>query len=244
VRRWLLAACLGSAIAAIAYSRRTLTLDGAVAAAGVGAIVFAKGGARGAAALLAFFVSSSALSRLGQRRKQQSTLAQAKGAQRDAWQVLANGGFAALSIAAGKPRAFVGALATAGADTWATELGMLARTRPRLLTTMRPVAPGTSGGVTLEGSLASAGGALVVGLVSGQVRRALIAGIAGSLLDSLLGATLQAAYWCDACQVPAEEPLHVVCTSRTRRIKGSTAVNNDTVNAAATLAGALIGAIS
>src|SRR5215468_2289021 len=133
---WLLAAVLGSSVAALAYSRRTLTLDGAIAAVGVGTVVCARGGLRGSAGLLAFFVSSSALSRVGRARKQSAALAQAKGSRRDAWQVLANGGFAAVSVALGRHTAFVGALAAAGADTWATELGMLAAGQPRLITTL------------------------------------------------------------------------------------------------------------
>jgi uncharacterized protein (TIGR00297 family) len=243
MRRWLLAVALGSAVAGFAYWRNALKLDGAVAATGIGAVVFARGGVRCAAALLAFFVSSSVLSRIGRSRKQGSELAQAKGARRDAWQVLANGGFATLSIAAGQRHAFVGALAAASADTWATELGLLARGQPRLITTLAPVPAGMSGGVTLEGLAASAAGALVVGLAAGRVRTALIAGVGGSLLDSVLGATAQAAYWCDACQQPSEAPVHR-CSARTRRVKGIEQVNNDVVNAAATFAGAVIGALN
>ena len=241
--RWLLAAVLGSAVAALAYSRRTLTVDGAVAAASVGTVVFARGGLRGSAALLAFFVSSSALSRVGRARKQSAALAQAKGARRDAWQVLANGGFATASIALGQPKAFVGALAAAGADTWATELGMLAAGQPRLITSLQPVPTGTSGGVTLAGLTASVGGALTVGLAAGDPQTALVAGLAGSLLDSLLGATIQAAYVCRDCGATVEEPTHAACGSPARHTKGFSWASNDTINAAATLAGATIGAL-
>ena len=169
-------------------------------------------------------------------------LAQAKGAQRDAWQVLANGGVATASIALGRRGAFVGALAAAGADTWATELGMLASSQPRLITTLRTV-PATSGGVTLAGLAASAGGALTVGLAAGDPRTALVAGVAGSILDSILGATIQAAYVCERCGAPTEEPRHAACDSPARRVKGVAWANNDAINAAATLAGASIGAV-
>ena len=240
MRRWLLGAALGSSIAAAAYWRKALTLDGAIAASVVGAVVFACGGPRAAMALVAFFVSSSALSRIGEDRKQRSPLAQAKGAQRDAWQVLANGGVAALALATGRDRAFVGALGAAAADTWATELGLLARGQPRLITTLRPVPAGTSGGVTPTGLAASAGGALLVGLASGRTRAAVIAGLSGSVVDSLLGATVQAAYMCEKCGAVIETPLHTPCNAHARKIKGLGWVNNDTVNAAATLSGALI----
>ncbi|MGI9146475.1 MAG: DUF92 domain-containing protein [Chloroflexota bacterium] len=252
MRRWLAAAVLGGGVAATAYWRRSLTLDGALAAAVVGCIVFARGGRAPAGALLTFFISSSLLSRVGRRRKSGELLAQAKGARRDAIQVLANGGFATLSSMLG-PRhgggGFVGALSAAAADTWATELGMLARQKPRMITTLRPVAPGTSGGVTLEGLAASLGGALGVGLawsgLSGSwqaVPLAGVAGVCGSLLDSVLGATIQALYRCATCDAFSEEPRHRLCGQAAELVRGQAWVTNDMVNALATLAGAAIGA--
>ncbi len=247
VRRWAVGGALGVAIAALAYSRRTLTLDGAVAAAGVGCLTFALGGLPAAGALLSFFGSSSALSRVGDARKRALPLAQSKGSQRDAWQVLANGGVATLCVVAGQPRGMVGALAAASADTWATELGLLATAPPRRITTLERVPAGTSGGVTLQGLGASVGGALVVGLghalLGGgwsSVRRALAGGLGGALVDSLLGATLQAAYWCPRCQVPTEDALHAPCNAPTRLRGGFAWMTNDTVNLLATLSGAAI----
>jgi uncharacterized protein (TIGR00297 family) len=249
---WLLAALLGAGIGGLAFWRRALTLDGAIGAAVMGCVVFKRGGLPAAGALLAFFGSSTALSRVGAGRKQAAPLAQAKGARRDVWQVLANGGFAALCIALGGERGaggFLGALAAAGADTWATELGLLARRQPRLITRLtRPVPAGTSGGVTPEGIAASVGGALCVGLawiLLGGRRRgfliALLAGVLGSVLDSLLGATLQALYACRTCNQPSEEPFHARCGQRAVLMRGQAWVTNDTVNALSTLAGALAG---
>jgi len=239
---------VGAAVAGIAYWWRALTPDGALAAAGVGGITFARGGLPAAGALLGFFTSSSALSRVGERRKRAMPLAQAKGARRDARQVLANGGVAALCIVAGQPQAFVGALAAAAADTWATELGLLARHPPRLITTLRTVAAGTSGGVTPEGLAASLTGALVVGgawVVCGGRRRgmrtAAAAGLAGSLVDSFVGAAFQASYACPTCGLETEEPLHRTCGSRTLLKRGQTWMTNDAVNALATLTGAIVG---
>jgi uncharacterized protein (TIGR00297 family) len=251
VRQWLLAAALGGAFGLIAYQRRTLTTDGAVAAAVVGGVVFARGGLPASAALLAFFGSSSALSKLGERRKQQLPLAQAKGSRRDVWQVLANGGVATLCVGLGNPAGFVGAIAAAGADTWATEVGLLATSPPRLITTLQVVEPGTSGGITLEGLAASAGGAVCVGLawslLGGGWRglpSAVMAGMCGSLIDSWLGATFQALYHCPTCGVMTEESVHAACGTSTQLVKGWSWVSNDTVNGLATLAGAAIGTLS
>jgi uncharacterized membrane protein len=178
-------------------------------------------------------------------------LAQAKGSQRDVWQVLANGGVATLSIGLGNRAGFVGAIAAAGADTWATELGLLATSRPRLITSLQWVEPGTSGGITAEGLAASVGGALSVGLAWSLLGGgwqglpvAIIAGTCGSLIDSWLGATLQALYRCPACGVLTEELVHTPCGSSTKLVKGQRWVNNDTVNGLATLAGSAIGTLT
>jgi len=111
--------------------------------------------------------------------------------------------------------AFLGYYAACCGDTWASELGPLSPATPVLITTMRPVRRGTNGGVTAAGLLASAGGGAFVGaafyaaalvsptlwILEGQHAAAVAqwglillgaaAGLAGSLLDSLLGATLQ-----------------------------------------------------
>ncbi len=247
--RWLSAGLLGSGVAAAAYAARALTRDGAVAAALVGSVTYARGGLPAAVTLLVFFASSSVLSRVGSEPKRAATHAQAKGAQRDAWQVVANGGAATLCIAAGDSAGFVGALAAAAADTWATELGLLAKTAPRSITTLRPVAAGTSGGVTPEGLLASCGGALVVGatwaVFSGggvrEPRRAVIAGVSASVIDSVLGATAQGLYRCERCDVVTEQTVHGACGERTRLQSGYAWLTNDVVNLLATTAGAILG---
>ena len=241
---------LGAAVAALAYWRQALTRDGALTAAVVGWLTFARGGPTGTAALLTFFVSSTLLSRIGEQRKRALPLAQAKGARRDAWQVLANGGVATLCFGVGQPRAAIGALAAASADTWATELGMLAHRAPRLITTLRPVDTGTSGGVTPEGLLAGAGGALCVGLAASVPSRdaslvysAFVAGLAGAVIDSFLGATLQAGYRCPRCNVFTEGGIHATCGTPTLHERGLRWMTNDAVNLVATMVGAAIGGL-
>ena len=249
--RWLVSVALGAGVSVAAYRRQSLTADGAMAATLVGGVVFARGGLSAAAALLTFFVSSSALSGFRGRAK---AGAQAKGGRRDAWQVLANGGWATLWVGLGGQRGvggYLGGLAAAAADTWGTELGMLARHPPRLITSLTVVPAGTSGGVTLEGLAAGVGGALFVGLASLVGRRelslarltiAVVAGMVGSLVDSLLGATLQAVYWCDGCAEATERRVHARCGRPARRVGGLSWVNNDVVNGLATLVGSLVGA--
>lgn len=250
-RGWLGALLLAAGVSGLAYLRRTLTTDGAVAATAVGSLVFRLGGVPGASALLAFFVSASALSRLGRARKARGPLAQAKGAQRDAAQVLANGGVAAACLGLGARGGFLGALAAANADTWATELGMLAAGRPRLITTLRPVETGRSGGVTWAGLLASLGGAGVVGaawaITTRQVAAvgvAIIAGMVGSVVDSFLGATVQGLYRCTRCGALSEDATHARCGGRGELLSGLSWIGNDAVNALATASGALVGGLA
>jgi uncharacterized protein (TIGR00297 family) len=179
----------------------------------------------------------------------------AKTGTRDLGQALANGGVAAAAVllfgVTGNPAymgAVLGALAAANADTWATELGVLSRSAPRLITNFRHAAPGTSGAISLAGTLAALGGAAFVGVVGALGDASLwrllpwvaLAGLGGCLLDSLLGATVQAIHWCPACQKETERTVHR-CGQTTVLRRGLTWLGNDTVNLLATLAGAVIG---
>jgi uncharacterized membrane protein len=69
-----------------------------------------------------------------------------------------------------------------------------------------------------------------------------IAGCAGALADSLLGATLQERRWCDVCGRATERQVHD-CGAATRRTGGIALVDNDAVNLAATLTGAAAAAL-
>ena len=156
-----LPALVGAPLVALsAWRVRALTPSGAVAAAGVGFCHLAFGGWLGAGALLAFFGTSTALSKLGKRRK--DALGFEKSSRRDALQVLANGGVAALCASLGWTEAMLGALAAANADTWATEIGSLFGGTPRKITTLKPAAVGESGAISLAGTLAALAGAALI----------------------------------------------------------------------------------
>lgn len=245
-------------IAIVAWRVGSLSVSGAWAAAITGGLIFGLGGIAWAVLLLTFFISSSVLSRAYSGRKAKLAEKYSKGSRRDWGQVLANGGLGAL-LAIGfaiMPHAnwlwlaYAGAMAAVNADTWSTELGVLSPVPPRKITTGQKVEMGASGGVTLIGTLAALAGAILVGLAavifvpshSWLVRLGLIilGGLTGSLVDSVLGATVQAIYWCPACQKETERfPTHT-CGSATQQVRGWSLINNDIVNLACSLVGALV----
>ncbi len=263
LRQIALGLLLSASIGYLGYRRRSLSRSGVAGAILTGTALFGLGGLPAGVLLIAFFVSSSALSHYQAQRKTIVAEEFSKGSQRDIVQTLANGGVAALAavLYAAVPAgwvwaALVGALAAANADTWATELGVLSRQPPRLIINGRIVAVGTSGAVTLRGTLAAlAAAALIAGLaalfavfdqgVTWALRLLLVgslSGLAGSMFDSLLGATVQAVYYCDSCEKETERhPLHR-CGTPTYQLRGRQWLNNDVVNFAATLVGALLGA--
>ena len=234
---------------------RWLTRDGVVAALAVGGAVAVGLGWRGVALLLAFFISGSVLTRV----------AGGSGGQRNARQVVANGGVAAAAALAGSWIVAAGALAAATADTWATEIGSFSRRPPRMITTWEQVAQGVSGGITLLGSMAGLLGAACIAVLamllappgwapegdgeggafapigSGLVIAATFAGTSGMLVDSVLGATLQGVFECPVCGARFER-ARTVCHEPVRHLRGLLWLDNDGVNLAATAAGAVAAA--
>jgi uncharacterized protein (TIGR00297 family) len=241
---------LASLVAWIAYSLHGLTRDGAVTAALFGTLIFGFGGWQWSLLLLAFFISSSALTLLFKDRKRGINEKFSKGSERDAGQVLGNGGLATAFVLLNAvfPNqswtwvGFAAALASVNADTWATELGTLNPRPPRLITDLRKrVAAGTSGGVSLWGTGAALLGAALIGLLSVLLFPAehwilffliTVGGLLGSLFDSFLGATVQAMYFCPLDRKETEKhPLHT-CGTETILIRGWKWLNNDWVNLA------------
>ena len=204
--------------------------------------------------LLAFFVSSTALSHAGRHTERKRRLQQiGKTGARDGTQVLANGGIAAicaLASTSGDPIwhvSFAAALAVATADTWGTEIGALQTRSPRSILTGKPIAAGLSGAVSALGTAAELGGAIFISAVAwaANVTPALLAvtagGFVGALLDSVLGASVQALRFCRGCETYCEaDPHH--CGADTTLVRGAPWMTNDAVNFLATAGGAAVAA--
>ena len=253
----LLGFLLAILIAYLAYRARSLNKSGALAAAFTGTIIFGVGGWQWAILLLTFFITSSVLSRSFKKSKQGLNEKYSKGNQRDAGQVFGNGGlatvFAALHFFFPNEiwpwLGFAAALAAVNADTWGTELGVLNPNPPRMITDLtKVVEKGTSGGISLIGTLASLAGAGLIGILAASLYPTpdsvstglntsvstfiivTLAGLAGALFDSFLGATVQAMYFCPKDNKETEKhPLHT-CGTPTTQIRGWSWLDNDWVN--------------
>ncbi len=252
------------ALGVFSFRRETLSRTGTMAAVLLGVVVYVLGGSSWFGVLAAFFVTSVFFTRFRAAQKEEVVREFAKGGVRDFWQVLANGGLAGLLSFAWfyyhQPvifYAFLGVIATVTADTWATELGILGRRKPRLITNWEKVPIGTSGAVSGFGiAVALAGGALIgavayylLGFSTGaglkpsllMVPIAALSGLAGALFDSLMGATLQAMYYCTKCKKETEKTVHN-CGTRTTAIRGFKWFDNDLVNLVSTILGAAVAA--
>lgn len=241
-----------TAIAVLSRRLRFLTVGGAFVQWGMGVAVFGFGGWAAACPIIMFFAAASVISKFADPRRRTATL-EGKGSTRDAEQVLANGGIAAGLVLLGLVvhdariyQAYVGALAAAGADTIATEIGTVYGRTPRLITSGRVVAGGTSGAVTLAGMLGAFGGSGLVALsavfwlgggVVASLGAPILAGVCGSLIDSILGSSVQARFLCRVCGKSTEDAFH--CDEPSIHVKGLRLLTNDAVNIICTATGAM-----
>jgi uncharacterized protein (TIGR00297 family) len=251
--RFVLALALASLLSLAAWRARALSPAGAWSAVAVGTVTVIAGWSW-TLVLLTFFASSSLLSRWRREAKERATGGVVeKGGERDAWQVAANGGVFALCALGATlwPSAMwtfagLGALATATADTWATEVGTAIGGVPRTLWNGHPVPAGTSGAVSVAGTLAMIIGAIFLGtsaVLAGFGKEVLVpvvlGGVAGAVADTALGATIQERRWCARC-AQATERLEHGCGAATTRRRGWAGLDNDVVNLTSCVAGAAV----
>jgi len=204
-----LATALGVSLvfALLAWASGSISVSGIAAGVPIGTLVYFCLDWRGFLLLAFFVVLGSLCTRVGLRRKQAIHVAQERGGRRGARNVLANAVVPAvcalLAATSSRPEPFLwgfaGALAAAAADTVESEIGVLSRRRPRLITTLEPVDAGVDGAIsplgTCSGLLASLALALVgwsVGMLpAGAVPLVGFSGLAATLVESLVGATLE-----------------------------------------------------
>jgi len=243
---------LAAVISVVSYYAHFLTLGGSIATFILGLFIFGIGGWPWAVPILVFFLTSSLLSKVGGKSKRRFKDIFEKTSRRDVGQVFANGGLAGLIILVYSywPNSifyylYLGILAAVTADTWATEIGILSKSNPVSIQNFKRVEPGSSGGITLLGTAASFVGsltiplsALIVLFMSNSPRLVIskftfwligFGGFAGSIVDTILGAIVQAQYQCIKCNKKTEKKIH--CKGeKGRLISGIGWFNNDLVN--------------
>jgi uncharacterized protein (TIGR00297 family) len=206
---WLLALALNTALIAAAQRAPLLTKAGWVHAGILGTLLWGSLGWRGWLAVVAYLALGSLVTRLGFARKQASGLAEGRGGRRgpeNVWGSALVGCLLAL-LSTRLPSAapvlllgFAASFAAKLADTFGSEIGKRWGRHTVLITSLRPVPPGTEGAISLEGTAASLVGSalmaavmLALGLITGLPAWLLVSGVGllATLLESLLGATLQ-----------------------------------------------------
>jgi uncharacterized protein (TIGR00297 family) len=259
----LVAGAICTVLALGAWKAHILDEGGAISAFLIGFVTFVvpADGWKWFIVLLVFLMVSSCMTHYKYQAKRKKGFAQEKGGARGWPNVSANGvvaGLMALSIPFFPQQiqelllaAFLGAVATANADTLATEIGLLNPSDPRLITNLRKIVPaGTSGGISIFGEIATLSGALVIGVVAWLLRMTvnpgwslsiiigttMIAGLVGCSVDSFIGATVQGIYRCNVCKKITENRRH--CGSPSIPLRGHKVIDNNVVNLVATIFGA------
>jgi uncharacterized protein (TIGR00297 family) len=248
----LIGVMLSLGIALISYFLRFLSPSGAVATFLLASTVYGLGGWKWTTPILMFFILSSVLSKAGKRTKQHYNHLFEKSSTRDWGQVAANGGTAGIIILlqyffseVNYFPCYLGAIAAVTADTWGTEIGIWFQWKTISISRLKVVETGTNGGVSLIGLIGAIVGAFIVSSSAfpwltneSVILHAVIAGLAGSLIDSWLGGTIQATYRCPVCHKITERKHH--CQTPTDFVKGIRWCNNDAVNWSCALTGAIV----
>ncbi|MHA1649346.1 MAG: DUF92 domain-containing protein [Candidatus Helarchaeota archaeon] len=258
------------AFGALSYAIKIVSVSGLLAGLVVGLTVWLFGGWSWFVLILLFHLSAAFFTKFKYKRKAKAGLAQEKGGAREWSNVMANGGFPAICAALeglvvflSLPGeiflfGFIGAVATMCADTIATEVGLLSKQTPRLITHLgEKVEPGTSGGVTILGELGALIGTVIIGgggwlLSSFGVQFtnsgtnfgvflliiAIISGMLGCLVDSIIGATIQGIFKCSVCGKITEKAKH--CGEKSIYQRGIAFFENNMVNFVAATIGGVI----
>ncbi|WP_413380179.1 DUF92 domain-containing protein [Alkalihalobacillus sp. 1P02AB] len=239
-------------LAIMSFWLKKLTLSGAICAVIVGFMISWGLGLNGLLILAAFFISSIVWSSLFKRNKENEV--DKKDKARDGWQVLANGGVAAvLALLYGIFEidmflfTFIVSMAAATSDTWASEIGRLSRKKPIDVLSFQKVKQGTSGAMSLLGTMAAVVGSVFIVLFAlslwgyevsfsvGLVLLLICAGFFGNLVDTYAGALIQIKYRCPNCETITEKTEH--CQQKTVHYKGFYGFNNETINFLCTFSG-------
>jgi uncharacterized protein (TIGR00297 family) len=213
---WLIAISLNSILLLVAtiIPKKLLTPSGLINAWGLGVVIWGTLGWRGYAVVMFYFLVGSAVTRIGMAQKEAEGIAEKRGGARgpeNVWGSALMAMVCALGVAAIEfgwldaswrsllLLGYVASFATKLSDTTASEVGKAYGKSTFLITTLKPVARGTEGAISLEGTMAGIIGGMVIGLVAYSlglitlpgVVICVIAAFVATNLESVIGATLQ-----------------------------------------------------
>jgi uncharacterized protein (TIGR00297 family) len=209
VSQWLAALAINALLIALAQRAPLLTSAGWAHAGILGTVLWGSLGWRGWLAVVAYLALGSAVTKLGFRVKAASGLAEGRGGRRgpeNVWGSALVAALLAMLTPLSGPWAsllllgFAASLCAKLADTFGSEIGKRWGRHTILITTLRPVPRGTEGAISLEGTAASLGGSALMAAVMaalGVIEHPLawglvtVVGLVATLLESLMGATLQ-----------------------------------------------------
>ena len=183
-------------IALITYLRKALDLFGSIFMIIMGIIIIFTAGANWLILIFIFLILGLISTKYKHQYKKDIGIYEGT---RSLKNVISNGIVPFVMAAFGNYGGFIGSIATATADTLASEIGVTQQ--PRLITTLKKVSPGTDGGISVLGTVAGIIGAGIIGVAAYllgifpdpyvTLKIAIIAGTVGCFVDSILGATLE-----------------------------------------------------
>ena len=253
-QNYILGLFFASLIAYMSLRLKFLTWSGAIATFILAQLIFDLGGIKWSIPIITFFISSSILTKLNNQKNIEVRNYFEKNGARDYLQVIANGGIGGILVLVNAfyPNElfyliYIASLSSVCADTWATEFGTWRKTATYNALSLKPVAQGTSGGISVIGLFGALIGSFCIALsATGWVEISyirfvilvLLTGFLGSYFDSILGATIQAQYLCLVCNKVTERKIH--CGKHTDHFRGFSWINNDVVNFFSGIMGAIL----
>ncbi|MFB2923787.1 MULTISPECIES: TIGR00297 family protein [Aerosakkonema] len=210
---WLVAVGLNTVLLAIAFlaPKKLLTPAGYLHAWVLGVLIWGTLGWQGYLTVMFYFLVGSAVTRIGMAQKEAEGIAEKRSGARgpeNVWGSAFTAALCALATLLPLPPSptlyllrlgYVASFSTKLSDTCASEVGKAYGKRTFLITTLQPVARGTEGAVSLEGTLAGVAGSIAIALVGWGIGSIDLPGVAlcvvaafiATNLESLLGATVQ-----------------------------------------------------
>lgn len=242
--QFLIAVFLALIVATISFKLNFLSLNGSAAAFILGSFIFGLGGIKWTVPILTFFILSSIISKIRKKRNLKVETFFDKNDKRDYLQVFANGGIGIFLVILNilNPSEYyyyiyVAIISAVCADTWSTEFGTLKKVNTYSILNFKKIEQGISGGISFLGLMGAIIGALIISLSSLHwinlnpiyfILLIILTGFLGSILDSILGATIQSQYKCYICKNTTEKKIH--CGDNAKKVKGFYWMNNDAVN--------------